>query len=129
MEKNGQHKNSVNIKTFGLVPLVTCLKLLAWREGVGETNTLARISALALKGLISRDTAEFLEQAFETFLTLRIKNNLSDWEKGREPSNYLDPALLSTRQKQLLKEAFLAVSELQKTTKGFLDIIDQPLRG
>ncbi len=129
VEKNGQYKNRVNIKTFGLVPLVTCLKLLAWGEGVNETNTLARISALASKGLISSDTAEFLEQAFETFLTLRIKNNLRDWEQGREPSNYLDPALLSMRQKQLLKEAFLAVSELQKTTKGILDIIDQPLRG
>jgi len=129
VEKNGQHKNRVNIKTFGLVPLITCLKLLAWKEGVSETNTLARISALVPMGLISSDTAEFLEQAFETFLTLRIKNNLSDWEKGREPSNYLDPALLSTRQKQLLKEAFLAVSELQKTTKEFLNITDQPLRG
>jgi CBS domain-containing protein len=129
VEKNGQHKNRVNIKTFGLVPLVTCLKLLAWREGVSQTNTLARISALASKGLFSSDTAEFLEQAFETLLTLRIRNNLSDREQGREASNYLDPALLSTRQKQLLKEAFLAVSELQKTTKKILDISDQPLRG
>ena len=59
----------------------------------------------------------------------RAIRSLRDWEQGREPSNYLDPALLSTRQKQLLKEAFLAVSELQKTTKGILDIIDQPLRG
>ena len=128
VEKNGQHKNRVNIKTFGLVPLVTCLKLMAWREGVSETDTLARISALASKGLFSTDTADFLEQAFETFLTLRIKNNLSDREQGREPSNYLDPALLSTRQKQLLKEAFLAVSELQRMTKEALNIADQPLR-
>ena len=129
VEKNGQHKNQLNIKTFGLVPLVTCVKLLAWREGIPETNTLTRISALAAKGLFSTDTAEFLEQAFETFLTLKIRNNLSDWEQGREPNNYLDPALLSTRQKQLLKEAFLAVSELQKLTKETLRIVDQPLRG
>jgi len=125
VEKNGQHKNRVNIKTFGLVPLVTCLKLMAWQERVSETNTLARTSALASRAILSTDAAEFLEQAFETFLTLRIKNNLSDREQGREPSNYLDPALLSTKQKQLLKEAFLAVSELQKRTKEVLNIDDR----
>jgi CBS domain-containing protein len=129
VEKNGQHKNQLNIKTFGLVPLVTCVKLLAWRDGIPETNTLKRISALAAKGLLSADSAEFFEQAFETFLTLKIKNNLSDLEQGREPTNYLDPGLLSMRQKQLLKEAFLAVSELQKLTRETLRITDQPLRG
>ncbi len=124
VERNGQHKNKLNFKTFGLVPLVSCIKLLAWRERVSETNTLARIHALASKGLLRPDTSEFLEQAFETFLSLKIKNNLSDLDLGREPSNYLDPALLSTREKQMLKEAFLAVSELQKMTKETLGIAD-----
>jgi CBS domain-containing protein len=129
VEKNGQHKNSLSIKTFGLVPLVTCIKLIAWGEGVSETNTLARIAALTTKGLFSADTAEFLEQAFETFLTLRIKNHLRDSEQGKEPGNHVDPSLLSTRQKQVLKEAFLAVSELQRMTKKVLSIADQPLMG
>jgi CBS domain-containing protein len=129
VEKNGEHKNGLNIKLFGLVPLVTCVKLLAWRENVGDTNTLHRISALVRKGTLKRDAAEFLEQAFETLLTLKIRNNLVDWEQGREPSNYLEPASLSTRQKQLLKEAFLAVSDLQKLTKGMLGIGVQTLRG
>ena len=129
VEKNGEHKDRLNIKTFGLVPLVTCVKLMAWREGVSETNTLARISALASKGFFSTDTAEFIEQAFETFLTLRIKNSLNDREQGRASGNYVAPDLLSTRQKQLLKEALHAVSELQKMTREVLRIPDQPLRG
>jgi CBS domain-containing protein len=127
VEKNGEHKNGLNIKMFGLVPLVTCIKLLAWRENLSDTNTLRRISALVRKGTLKRDAAEFLEQAFETFLTLKIRNNLADWEQGKEPSNYLKPASLSTRQKQLLKEAFLAVSDLQKLTKGILGIGVQTL--
>jgi CBS domain-containing protein len=102
---------------------------MAWREGVSETNTLARISALASKGFFSTDTAEFIEQAFETFLTLRIKNSLNDREQGRASGNYVAPDLLSTRQKQLLKEALHAVSELQKMTREVLRIPDQPLRG
>ncbi len=101
---------------------------MAWREGVSETNTLARISALASTGILSVDTAEFLEQAFETFLTLRIKNSLSDLEQGRNAGNYVAPDLLSTRQKQLLKEAFLAVSDLQRITKEMFGIHDQPFQ-
>ena len=37
-------------------------------------------------------------------------------------SNHIDPADLSTRQKQLLKEAFWAVSQLQKTTRSLLNV-------
>jgi CBS domain-containing protein len=120
VEKNGKYKNRINLKNYGLVPLVTCIKLLAWNKGVIEVNTLERIRALTQAGVFSSDLAEFIEQAFETFLTLRIRNNLNDLEQGKEPTNYLDPASLSTRQKQLLKEAFLAVSQLQKSTRETL---------
>ena len=120
VEKSGKYRNRLNLKNYGLVPLVTCIKLLAWSKAIFEVNTLERIKALTQKGVLSSDISEFLEQAFETFLTLRIRNNLNDLEQGKEPSNYLDPAVLSTRQKQLLKEAFLAVSQLQKSTKEIL---------
>ena len=46
-------------------------------------------------------------------------------DEGKEYGTYIDPAELSVRQKQLLKEAFWAVSELQKITKKCLKI-DEP---
>jgi CBS domain-containing protein len=122
VEKSGKYKNRLNLKNYGLVPLVTCVKLLAWSKDVFEVNTLERLRALTKTGVLSSDNAEFLEQAFETFLTLRIRNNLNDIEQGREPTNYVDPAALSTRQKQLLKESFHAVSQLQKTTREALKL-------
>jgi signal-transduction protein with cAMP-binding, CBS, and nucleotidyltransferase domain len=71
---------------------------------------------------LSPEQSENLEQAFETFLALRIRNNLSDVEKGQELGNHIDPVDLSTRQKQLLKEAFWAVAQLQKVTKSTLKV-------
>ncbi len=127
VEKSGQYKNTVNLKNYGLLPLTTCIKILSYHMGILETNTLERINALCGKGVFTADQAEFLVQAFETFLTLKIRNNLSDVEGGRDFSNRIDPATLTTKQKQLLKEAFLAVSQVQKVTKDFLRISESAI--
>ncbi len=125
VEKSGKYKNRLNLKMNGLVPLVTCVKLLSLREGIAETNTLERIKALGQAKSLSPDQEEILEQGFEIFLTLKIRNNLKDIEQGRELSNHINPAELSTRQKQLLKESFVAVSQLQKITRNVLKVEDQ----
>ena len=122
VEKSGKHKNSLNLKLHGLVPLISCVKILALEQGLHETNTLERIDALNKGHIISDDQAEMLKHAFETFLTLRIRDNLNDIEQGRELSNHINPSELSIRQKQLLKEAFWSVTELQNKTKEVLRI-------
>jgi CBS domain-containing protein len=127
VEKSGQYKNTVNLKTYGLLPLTTCVKILCFHTGVHETNTLERIKALSGNGVVTVDQAEFLIQAFETFLTLKIRNNLTDADRGRDFSNRIEPATLTTKQKQLLKEAFLAVSQVQKVTKDHLRISDSAI--
>ena len=125
VEKAGKYKDRLNIKLHGLVPLITCMKILSLQHGLMETNTLERIEGLTNKGVISPDHKEALEQAFETLLTLKIQNNLVDIDEGKDFGNYVNPANLSLRQKQLLKEAFWAVSELQKKTKESLKIEEQ----
>lgn len=122
VEKNGKYKNTVNIKVNGLLPLTTCVKLLAFYAGVRQSNTLERIRRLVEKGIIPPDRAELIEQAFETFLGLKIQNNLNNLDQGRDFSNNINPANLNTRQKQLLKDSFLAVSEIQRITKDILKI-------
>jgi CBS domain-containing protein len=125
VEKGGEHKDRLNLKLYGLVPLITCVKILAVQQGIPETNTMERIKALGRIKAISSDQVETLEQAFETFLTLKIRNNLVDIDQGKAFGNYVNPGELSTRQKQLLKEAFWAVSELQKTTQNALKVTTQ----
>jgi len=124
VEKNGKYKNTVNIKVHGLLPLTTCVKLLAFHEGITEVNTLERIRKLAEKGIIPADRSEFIEQAFETFLAFKIHNNLNNLDQGRDFSNNINPVLLGTKQKRLLKDSFLAVSEIQKITKDVLRVTD-----
>jgi CBS domain-containing protein len=121
VEETGTYRDRIDLKADGLVPLVTCIKLLSWQRGVRETNTLRRIKGLEAVGALPNELGDFLEQAFETFLTLKLRANLNDLEQGRTPGNHIDPASLSIRQKQLLREAFLAVWHLEKTTRKELN--------
>ncbi len=127
-EKTGKYKNRLNIKLYGLVPLITCAKILSLHHGLMETNTLERIEGLANAGVISADLREALEQTFQVLLKLKIENNLIDIDEGKDFGNYVNPADLSLRQKQLLKEAFWTVSELQKRTKEVLKVEEQRLQ-
>lgn len=122
VEKTGRYKDRLNIKLYGLVPLVTCIKILSLQNGLTETNTLKRIEGLTERKIISPDQKDALEQAFETLLTLKIQNSLVDFDQMKEFGNHINPASLSLRQTQLLKEAFCTVSELQKKTKEVLKI-------
>ena len=122
VEKNGAHKDKLSIKLSGLVPLVSSIKILAYAEGVRETNTLERMEGLGRKKVLNSDQVETLTQAFETFLTLKLRNDLLGKEKLQDFENYINPAQLTTRYKQLLKEAFWAVSEVQKTVRGRLKV-------
>jgi CBS domain-containing protein len=125
VEKTGKYKDRLNIKLYGLVPLITCAKILSLHRGLMETNTLERIEGLASAGIISADLKEALEQTFQVLLKLKIENNLVDIDEGKDFGNYVSPADLSLRQKQLLKEAFWTVSELQKKTKEVLKVEEQ----
>lgn len=122
VEEGGTYRDKIDLKVDGLVPLVTCIKLLSWQQGIPYTNTLRRIKGLEATGTLSNELGDFLEQAFETFLTLKLRANLNDLEQDRTPGNYIDPSSLSTRQKQLLREAFLAVWHLEKTTRKELEV-------
>jgi CBS domain-containing protein len=122
VEKTGKYKDRLNIKLYGLVPLITCIKILSLQYGLTETNTLERIGKLKNKGIISPAHKEALDQAFETLLALKIQNNLILIDQGKDFGNYVNPADLSLRQAQLLKEAFWAILQLQKKTKEALKI-------
>ena len=90
VEKTGKYKDRLNIKLYGLVPLITCTKILALQQGLMETNTHARIEGLVQAKIISTDHKEALEQAFETFLTLKIRNNLADIDQGKDFGSYVE---------------------------------------
>ncbi len=118
VEKNGEHKNKLDIKRKGLTPIVNFGRILALKHGIRETNTIARLRALADKGHISDELCSMARDAYELQMQMRFVHQLEQLENGVQPDNYIDPGRLSDLEKQMLKDAFAVIERLQGVLKS-----------
>jgi CBS domain-containing protein len=113
VEKDGQHKNTLNLKERGLTPFVDFARLFALRHGVKETNTLDRMRLLREGGHLSRDLLAEAAGAYEFLMQLRLVLQMDQIRNGQVPNNQLDPGTLSDMEKRTLKDAFAVIGRLQ----------------
>lgn len=113
VEKDGEHKDQLNLKVSAIAPLVDMIRLFSLEKGVSATSTLERIEAL--KGI--HDTIDKyddeLEQSFEFMMLLRMLHQLDKIELSREPDNFINPNKLSALEKQTLRGIFRLITHLQ----------------
>ena len=117
-EKSGPHKDQLNIKTSACVHIVNCIRIFALKNGISEANTFNRIDELRKNNGLSSDDADFVEAAYETLMMLRMRENLNKVTKGEKADNYINPSKLSKKEREMLKGAFAAVTNLQKLTSA-----------
>ena len=106
VEKDGAHKNTLDIKTRGLLPFMDFARVMALYHGIRETSTLGRLDLLHQEGHLSRDLYHEAREAFEFLLHSRLMHQLEQMEQGISPDNRLDPGTLSSLEKRTLREAF-----------------------
>ncbi|MDH4318152.1 MAG: DUF294 nucleotidyltransferase-like domain-containing protein, partial [Desulfobulbaceae bacterium] len=113
VEKNGEHKNRLDIKKQGLVPFVDFARVMALKYGIGATNTLDRLRLLADGNHITTNLYAEASEAYEFLMHIRLIHQLDMLGEGKEPDNHLDPGSLIDIEKQTLKEAFSIIHHLQ----------------
>lgn len=113
VEKDGEHRNALDLKTKGLVPFVDFARLFALKHGIRESNTLGRLQLLHEGGHLSSEMYNETIQAYEFLMQLRLVHQMHKMEAGEEPNNHITPANLSELEKQTLKESFEVVRRLQ----------------
>jgi signal-transduction protein with cAMP-binding, CBS, and nucleotidyltransferase domain len=114
------HRGQVNLKYAGTLPLAEAVRLLALRRGIPATGTLPRIDALADAGEIDRDSRDHLRSAFDHITGLQLRQQVADFRAGRPISNFVNPATLTTRERDLLKDGFRAINGLRDRLKAEL---------
>jgi CBS domain-containing protein len=124
VEKDGQYKKRLDLKTQGLTPFVNFARLLALRYGVKETNTLARLDAVAQNDNIPRELYMESRDAYEFQMQLRLVNQLRMIEANQPPNNYIDPDELSYLEKRTLKEAFAVIGHIQEYAKSEFRVLE-----
>lgn len=109
-----EHKGKINLKHSGTLPLVSCLRLLALREGIDRVSSLERIDALHENRVLQDDEADYLRGAFSHITGLLLRQQLADFKAARPVSNYVHPAALSEREKDILIDSLKAIDGFAK---------------
>ncbi len=112
------HKGEINLKHTGTLPLVEAVRLLALREGIEPTSTLARLGALLDGEILDRDEHDYLIGAFHHVCRLLLRQQIADLTAGRAVSNYVDPESLTEREKDLLVDSLKAIRTLRGRMKA-----------
>jgi CBS domain-containing protein len=113
VEKEGEHRDRLNLKLRAIAPIVDLARLFALEKGIPETGTLDRLRALRGLNTIVGSYGEELEQAFEFLMSLRMHHQHAQIVAGREPDNFIDIVALSALTKKTAREAFGLVAKLQ----------------
>ncbi|MGB5686343.1 MAG: DUF294 nucleotidyltransferase-like domain-containing protein [Candidatus Electrothrix sp.] len=117
VEKNGEHKNKLDIKHQGITPFVNFARILALRYRVRETNTLARLHVLAKENILTETLWAKAVDAYEMQMQLRIIHQLHQLEAEVQPDNHITPDELSELEKRMLRDAFEVIDRLHGVLK------------
>jgi len=112
-----EYVGQMNLKHTGTLPLVEAVRLLALREGVTETATLARIEALHGLGVLDGNTRESLSSAFHLITDVLLKKQIKDFKAGNKVSYYVDPETLSKHARSRLVDALRAIDHLRQQVR------------
>ncbi|WP_371186640.1 putative nucleotidyltransferase substrate binding domain-containing protein [Thalassotalea maritima] len=113
LEKDGNNKNTLDLKHKGLAPIVDLARIYALAEGVAEVGTIERLNAIAGSVSLTQKSADDLIDAFEFMGMLRLEHQMTQLELHQPADNYLNPKKLSRLERDHLKHAFKIVQSLQ----------------
>lgn len=111
---DGEHKDTLDLKHSGIVPIIDLARIYALAEGLKTVNTQRRLKEAAGSPSLSKDGAANLLDAFEFISDLRMEHQAEQIRKGVAADNFLSPKSLSRLQRAHLKDAFKIVQTMQE---------------
>ena len=111
--RSGEHKDTVDLKHNGVVPIVDLARVYALEGAIEVVNTRERLLAAREAGTLSKDGASDLIDAYDLISTLRLRHQARQIRDGEKPDNFLPPSRLSAFERNHLKDAFGVIKSLQ----------------
>jgi CBS domain-containing protein len=114
VEKSGEQKNNFDIKSRAMMPLADLARLLVLSHGViGVNNTFKRFDRLAELEPSYAALFKQAAKAYEILMRTRALEGLKNQSSGR----FIQPETLGKLERQLLKNTFSPITELQNIVK------------
>uniref|UniRef100_UPI004049CD13 DUF294 nucleotidyltransferase-like domain-containing protein n=1 Tax=Flavobacterium sp. TaxID=239 RepID=UPI004049CD13 len=115
VESDGEHKDTFDVKSRAILPLVDAARLLCLDLGIkGINNTFLRYKKLVELEPQNADVYEACAEAFNTLSKFRTEEGILSNSNGR----FLNLNDLSKSDKVKLKNAFAPISDIQEVIKN-----------
>ncbi len=111
--RSGEHKNHLDMKHNGVVPIVDLGRVYALQGQLTEANTRARLVAAINAGGLSQSGGRDLLDAYDLIAETRLEHQAEQVKAGQAPDNYLAPSALSEFDRSHLRDAFVVVKSMQ----------------
>ncbi|PLR82922.1 hypothetical protein CVD25_10585 [Bacillus canaveralius] len=113
-EEKGLYKGSIDLKNTAIIPYVNAVRILALKEGIKETSTLARIDRL------TKNHHELLDyrENFRKLLSYRLSLAAN---KSYDEGHYLSIKKLSKAEKHELKKILKDGKKLQQYVQAIVE--------
>ncbi|WP_300586408.1 DUF294 nucleotidyltransferase-like domain-containing protein [Marivita sp.] len=111
--RSGEHKNQIDLKHNGVVPVVDLGRIYALQGKLTAVNTAARLDAAIAAGVLSTSGGQDLRDAYDLIAETRLEHQAAQVRAGIMPDNFLSPTDLSDFERSHLRDAFVVIKSLQ----------------
>jgi PAS domain S-box-containing protein len=120
-QSHPDRKETFDIKS-AILPITNIARAYAFKHGINEVNTHARIRALQHKLILTESTQREMQAIFDFLMHMRLKHQTLALSRREPVSNDIDPDLLSeidiTTLKGVLNQVSLFLGRLSSDFKG-----------
>jgi CBS domain-containing protein len=111
--RSGEHKNQIDLKHNGVVPVVDLGRIYALQGQLTQSNTAARLEAAMAAGVLSSSGGQDLRDAYDLIAETRLEHQAAQVRAGQKPDNFLSPSGLSDFDRSHLRDAFVVIKSMQ----------------
>ena len=117
VDRDGEHRDSLDIKKRGVLPVTEIARLHALARGIEAVNTQERLSALAKAGHMTIVDSRNLVDALHFLQRVRMQHQCEQILAGTPVDNYINPRTLPRLAKEQLRDAFTIIDEAQAAVR------------
>ncbi|EAQ99444.1 putative signal-transduction protein [Congregibacter litoralis KT71] len=117
VDRNGEHRDNLNIKKRGVLPVTEIARLHALANKLPEVNTSARLQSLIAAGHMALVDSRNLTDALDFIQGLRMDHQCAQIQRGEPVDNYINPRALPRLAKEQLRDAFTIIDEAQASVR------------
>lgn len=113
-KRNSEGKRCIDLKKYGVTPVVDLARVHALASGHSATATRSRLAAMRSERMLSATESDDLNEAFDLVSTLRIGHQARQIRVGQQPDHLVLQREMSRARQADLKQAFRVIRAAQR---------------